>query len=411
MSADEKSNAARFRGPTYWLRIEPLRRSPKQQAASIVIALVLLTLITTMLEVTEERRSVSKPLEMRLIVRKAQMKDPFRVGKAEMEKRVMTRKVIPTRPEVASAPEIRRSDLTGKTTTLRQEVDTGSDLLVEEIEPQVPRASLEIHKEPLNQRRQQFELLDILDFDTGRHKGLLLPHPIDKRLVDGFVYLALARGNDWQPATPRAVAELVEAINLRTRIRAEVDPHLNLGSEKIFRAPFIYLSVGDAFVPTKSELSNFKEYLRRGGFALVENANPWMEYSPSEASLRQMLKDALGVHGRFRIIPKGHPIYHSFYDFDDGPPPALRPAARTLDQLETFDIADYQPDVPYLEGIFIDGRLAVVYSNKAYGTAWQNEYRNEPQLQMGINMVVFALLQEGSMARRHLKEIMQRERW
>ena len=130
MSADEKSNAARFRGPPYWLRIEPLRRSPKQQAASIVIALVLLTLITTMLEVTEERRSVSKPLEMRLIVRKAQMKDPFRVGKAEMEKRVMTRKVIPTRPEVASAPEIRPSDLTGKTTTLRQEVDTGSDLLV-----------------------------------------------------------------------------------------------------------------------------------------------------------------------------------------------------------------------------------------------------------------------------------------
>jgi hypothetical protein len=403
----DRTDLRRFRGPSHGLSLDRLVRSRRLRIASGAIALALLALVSTIFEVTEEQRSVPKPLEMRLIIRQARMKDPFRLERAEIEKRTMTRKVTPAWPKVSSEPEIRREDLSGKTTSLRQEVDTGSDLHVEEMEPQPPRASLAIQKDPGSRRQRQLDMLDILDFDTGRYKGLLLPHPTNKQLVDGFVYLALAWGNDWGPATPRAIAELVEAINLRTRIRAEVDPHLDLGSAKIFRAPFIYMSVGDAFLPTKSELANFKEYLRRGGFALVENANPWMEYSPAEASLRQMLKDALGVYGRFRIIPKDHPIYHSFYDFDDGPPPAVRPAARTPEDLETFDIAAFQPDAPYLEGIFIDGRLAVVYSNKAYGTAWENEYRNEPQLRMGINMVVFALLQEGSMARRQMYEIME----
>ncbi len=410
MADSSDSNERRFRGPSYWLSVERLGRSRRLQIASGAVALVLLALLSTVLEVTEEQRSVPKPLSMRLIIRQARMKDPFRLEKAEIEKRIMTRKVIPAWPEMTTVPEIRREDLSGGTASLRQEVDPGSHLHVEEIAPQPQRAALDISKEPKGVRLQQAEILDILDFDTGRYKGLLLPHPTNKQLVDGFVYLALAWGNDWQPATPRAVAELVEAINTRTRIRAEVDPHLDLGSQKIFRAPFIYLSVGKAFEPTKTELANFKAYLRKGGFALVENANPWMEYSPAEASLRQMLKDALGVYGRFRIIPNDHPIYHSFYDFDDGPPPAIRPASRTPEDPETFSVADFQPGVPYLEGIFIDGRLAVVYSNKAYGTAWQNEYRNEPQLQMGINMVVFALLQEGSMARGQVNELMNKLR-
>ena len=410
MADSSDLDLARFRGPSHWLSVERLGRSRRLQLASGVIALVLLVVLSTVFEVTEEQRSATKPLEMRLVIRQARMKDPFRVEKAEIERRIMTRKVVPAWPEMAAVPAIRREDLSAGATSLRQEVDPGGGLHVEAIAPQPQRASLDIAKEPKGARLQQAEILDILDFDTGRYKGLLLPHPTNKQLVDGFVYLALAWGNDWQPATPRAVAELVEAINMRTRIRAEIDPHLDLGSEKIFRAPFIYLSVGTAFEPTKTELANLKAYLLKGGFALVENANPWMEYSPAEASLRQMLKDALGVYGRFRILPNDHPIYHSFYDLDDGPPPAIRPALRTPEDLEPFSVADFQPGVPYLEGIFIDGRLAVVYSNKAYGTAWENEYRNEPQLRMGINMVVFALLQEGSMARRQIDGLMNQLR-
>ena len=111
--------------------------------------------------------------------------------------------------------------------------------------------------------------------------------------------------------------------------------------------------------------------------------------------MRQMLKDALGRDARFRVIPNDHPIYHSFFDFEDGPPPQ-----RSEDRVN-FQ-RDFRPEVPYLEGIFLGDRLVVVFSNKAYGIAWEKEFRNEPQLQIGVNLVVFALLQEGGIAQQQI---------
>ena len=43
-----------------------------------------------------------------------------------------------------------------------------------------------------------------------------------------------------------------------------------------------------------------------------------------------------------------------------------------------------------------------IYANKAYGKYWEREYENEPQLKIGINMVIFALTQQGSIAQQHI---------
>ncbi len=51
-----------------------------------------------------------------------------------------------------------------------------------------------------------------------------------------------------------------------------------------------------------------------------------------------------------------------------------------------------------LEGLWINGRLAVVFSHKGYGVLWSRRENNEPQLRMGMNLVVFSLLQEGGKA-------------
>ena len=57
-------------------------------------------------------------------------------------------------------------------------------------------------------------------------------------------------------------------------------------------------------------------------------------------------------------------------------------------------------EVSFFEGIFLNGRLAVVFSNKALGRAWEREFRNEPHLKMGVNLVLFALTQPGARAQR-----------
>ena len=56
--------------------------------------------------------------------------------------------------------------------------------------------------------------------------------------------------------------------------------------------------------------------------------------------------------------------------------------------------------VYFLEGIWLDNRLVAVYSGKGYALKWKDFTNNEPQLKMGVNMVVFALIQEGGIAAR-----------
>ena len=58
--------------------------------------------------------------------------------------------------------------------------------------------------------------------------------------------------------------------------------------------------------------------------------------------------------------------------------------------------------VLYLEGIWIDDRLVAIYSDKGYARKWEDTSNNEPQLKMGVNMVVYALTQQGSIAQQKM---------
>lgn len=220
-----------------------------------------------------------------------------------------------------------------------------------------------------------------------------------QRNISGFVHLAQVYGRDFRPATPRGIIELGEAINRFTNVRAEIDDHIFLDSQVLHAYPFIYISVDRAFTPTREEIANLKYYLWNGGFAFFENIQFDREYSQAEASLRDMLKKTLGSNARFRILPNRHKIYHSFFDFDDGPPhsaPSADPNAIVASILPPLALGPPPleiDEVSFFEGIFLDDRLSVVYSNKAIGQAWEREFRNEPHLKMGVNLVIFALTQ------------------
>ena len=56
----------------------------------------------------------------------------------------------------------------------------------------------------------------------------------------------------------------------------------------------------------------------------------------------------------------------------------------------------------YLEGYYIEGRLAAIYCDKGYGVLWNQNSGNEPQLKMGINIVIYALTQPGSIYQKYI---------
>ena len=231
------------------------------------------------------------------------------------------------------------------------------------------------------------------DFATGQYGGVVLEDPKTKQNIQGFVYLSLAWGTRLRPAYPRAIAALAQALNTDTYIRAQVTTHTSLSSTELHRRPFLYISAAEAFDLSTEEVENLGRYIKSGGFVLVENGRPDLGFGPAEASLRNMLSVALPGLGKPVRIPDRHAIYHSFYDLH-GPPFGgdYEPNASGTVQRP--------PPAESLEGIFINGRLAVVYSDMAYGGFWQQPFENESQLKMGINLVVFALTQEGSLARK-----------
>ena len=261
--------------------------------------------------------------------------------------------------------------------------------------PQFEAVEMASLKEPERRIDMQAEFLDLSAINTGKYKGMVVQDPTDKQNIQGFVYLGLAWGSVLEPAYKRAMSELVRTINERTRIEAQVDDQLFLDSKALFKAPFVYIAANRAFELTDHEAKNLGEYLRNGGFLFADNARPDLEYGPAEASIKAMFKKALGRDARWVPLRNSHPVYHVFYDFDGGPPPGGE-AGGGINRYTGRSEAVY-----FMEAIVIRDRVVAIYSDKGYGAFWQRG-DSEPHMKIGVNFVVFALTQKGSIAQQQI---------
>ena len=158
---------------------------------------------------------------------------------------------------------------------------------------------------------------------------------------------------------------------------------IQLSGNDIFMAPFCYLSGHKLVQFDATERANFKKYVENGGFVFVDDCNHDIDglFAKSfEAQMAQLFgNDAL------KKIPNDHPIYHSFFNFK-GPPNT------------SFELNGWGDDLihDYLKAITINGRIAVLYSNKDYGCEWDYDFRNkrflaEDNTKFGVNIVVYAM--------------------
>ena len=85
-------------------------------------------------------------------------------------------------------------------------------------------------------------------------------------------------------------------------------------------------------------------------------------------------------------LPKRHPVYRSFFTFEDGPPTTSHELNGWGDEI----VHDY------LRGIEHGRRLGVLYSNKDYGCEWDYDWRNkrfrkDDNTRFGVNLVVYCM--------------------
>ncbi|MCF7797551.1 MAG: DUF4159 domain-containing protein [Candidatus Marinimicrobia bacterium] len=255
-------------------------------------------------------------------------------------------------------------------------------------------------------------LLDASDLNIGNRMAYVDVNPNNKKDVKGFFTLNPIRydsdqerdwdGNPGWNSEPEALNNLIHRMHTYTDIKMDIGPRITFDDKALLKAPMIFLFGETSFNMTDSEVRNLGKWLKNGGFLVIDNSSADPR-SPFGRSAKMYVKRALGADAQFVVLPSSHPIYHCYFDFNMPPPGA--------DQYTSLRSGIEM--TPYLDGVFIEGRLAVLYSDKGYGvvwdhgTAWGTEGERGQilsggagvdvtrQYHMGINMIVFALTQPG----------------
>ena len=218
------------------------------------------------------------------------------------------------------------------------------------------------------------------------------------------VQLALVRyGGAWNPR-PHGLERLAWEVKKRTSIaiRLEVGA-VDPATDELFSYPLLVWEGDRAFAPLPdAAVVRLRQYLTRGGTLLVDLSDGQVG-GGFDASVRRELARVLPAQPLERVSPN-HVIYKSFYLLD-------RHGGRV--QTRSF-----------LEGLFVDERLAVVLSaNDLAGAMARDEFgqweydvgpggeaTRETTFRLGINILMYALCLDYKEDQVHIPFILQRRR-
>jgi hypothetical protein len=176
----------------------------------------------------------------------------------------------------------------------------------------------------------------------------------------------------WTMDFPRSDRHLLEGVRRLTRIDARsVEQVVELdGSDDIYNWPMLYgVEVGHWELPQK-QADQLREFLKRGGFLMVDDFHANQEWATFMDSLERVLPDVQVVD-----IPNNDPIFHSVYDLNDR---VQVPGAQYLETGLTYE-KDESGRPEHWRAVYDDkGRIIVaICHNMDLGDAW--EWSDDPK--------------------------------
>jgi hypothetical protein len=188
-------------------------------------------------------------------------------------------------------------------------------------------------------------------------------------------------GGDWY-ANPSSLSNLLAAVRDRTGIPvARREASVSALDPALRDYPYLYMTGHGDVRFSPAERTALREYLLGGGFLHADD-----NYGLDE-SFRQEIAEIF-PDAQLTEIPADHPVFHAFYDFDEGLP----------------KIHEHDGQPPQAFGVFQGGRLLVFYSYESdLGDGWEDEavHEDTPEtreeaLRMGVNLVLYVLGQAAS---------------
>ena len=185
-------------------------------------------------------------------------------------------------------------------------------------------------------------------------------------------------GGDWY-SDPSSLPNLLKFLGENTQISVEDEEvRIRPSDQKFFNYPYLYLTGHGNVRFSEEEITRVRETLLRGAFLHADD-NYGMD-----ASFREEIKRVF-PNKDFVELPFDHPVFHVFYDFQNGLP----------------KIHEHDGNPPQALGVFDDDRLMILYTFECdLGDGWEDpEVHNDPEeirlkaLQMGVNIIYYAMTQ------------------
>ena len=148
-------------------------------------------------------------------------------------------------------------------------------------------------------------------FGGGGRFGLLPNVGYDGRFT--VVRVRYARNDSWSADYPTMEQHLSEMLDNITAIDTHVDGsnvHF-LDDPELLKIPLSYLTEPGYWYPSASEVVGLREYLRKGGFLIVDDFHFPNEWAVFEDAIRRVLPD-----GQIKPLDITHPIFNSFFQID-----------------------------------------------------------------------------------------------
>ena len=125
------------------------------------------------------------------------------------------------------------------------------------------------------------------------------------------------RGDGWSHDYPVAEQHILQVMKETSLIEVENTSYriVELGSPEIFQYPFSYISEPGEMLLTDAEVENFRQYIDRGGFVMVDDFGGQgqgpREFENLRMNLRRAFPDREIVN-----LDNSHTIFHTLYDIN-----------------------------------------------------------------------------------------------
>jgi hypothetical protein len=199
---------------------------------------------------------------------------------------------------------------------------------------------------------------------------------------DQLVLAQVVHEGHWDP-TPHALPNLMKYVQEETTLNVQFKRELlRLTDPDVVEHPVLHMTGLRDFTLSDREVSRLRAYLRHGGLLIADAAAGRAAF---DAAFRRELQRVLPDAG-FKPLPTDHSLYQLPYTIG------------SVDYTPLVKAQQPRLNVPVLEGIEVNGQLAVIYSPFGLAAGWEQlgfaynrGYSDLDALRIGVNLLAYAL--------------------